>query len=350
MSKNHAVIVQKAGEAQVQEIAIPKLRDDYILVRTKAVALNPTDWKHLDFLSGKGALLGCDYAGTVEEVGSKVTKAFKKGDRVCGFAHGGNQVNHEDGAFAEYIVTKGDVQIKIPDNMSFEEASTLGVGVTTCGQALYQSLQLPLPSKPATQKTYVLIYGGSTATGALAIQYAKLSGLTVATTCSPRNFEYIKSLGADAAFDYNSSTCSKDIQSWSNDSIHHAFDCISEGDSPSITIPAMSTSGGAYTTLLPVPESDVRKLNPKVELKYTLGYTVVGEFMKFGPKEIPAKPEDFEFGKMFWEMSRELLEQGKLKVHKITLNKYGKGFEGVLKGMDAMRRGEVSGEKLVFTV
>jgi NADPH:quinone reductase-like Zn-dependent oxidoreductase len=349
MSKNHAVIVLKAGEAQVQETSIPKLRDDYILVKTKNVALNPTDWKHLDFLCKKGALLGCDYAGIVAEAGSKVTK-FKRGDRVCGFCHGGNEVNHEDGAFAEYVTAKGDVQIGIPDNMSFEEAATLGVGVTTCGQGLYQSLQLPLPNKPATQKTYVLIYGGSTATGALAIQYAKLCGLTVVTTCSPKNFEYVKSLGADAAFDYNSPTCSKDIQTWSQDSIHHAFDCISEGNSPSITIPAMSSKGGAYSTLLPVPNSDVRKMNPNVELKYTLGYTVVGEYFRFGPKEFPAKPQDFEFGKMFWEMSRELFEQGKLMVHKISLDKYGKGFEGVLKGMDAMRKGEVSGEKLVVTV
>jgi NADPH:quinone reductase-like Zn-dependent oxidoreductase len=43
----------------------------------------------------------------------------------------GNEVNHEDGAFGEYITAKGDVQIKIPDNLSFEEASTLGVGITT---------------------------------------------------------------------------------------------------------------------------------------------------------------------------------------------------------------------------
>jgi NADPH:quinone reductase-like Zn-dependent oxidoreductase len=55
MSKNHAVVVQKPGEVQVQEISIPKLRDDYILVKTKAVALNPTDWKHVDFLTSKGA-------------------------------------------------------------------------------------------------------------------------------------------------------------------------------------------------------------------------------------------------------------------------------------------------------
>ena len=57
MSKNHAVIVQKPGEVQVQEASIPRLRDDYILVKTKAVALNPTDWKHVDFLTSKGARL-----------------------------------------------------------------------------------------------------------------------------------------------------------------------------------------------------------------------------------------------------------------------------------------------------
>jgi hypothetical protein len=48
--------------------------------------------------------------------------------------------------------------------------------------------------------------------------------------------------------------------------------------------------------------------------------------------------------------SRRLLDQGKVKVRRPSINKYGKGFEGVLKGMDAMRHGKVSGEKLVFTV
>ncbi len=105
-------------------------------------------------------------------------------------------VHKEDGAFGQIITAKGDVQMKIPDNLSFEEASTLGVGITTVGQALYQSLKLPLPNEPTTEKSYLLIYGGSTATGSLAIQFAKLSGFTVAVTCSPRNFDYVKSLGA----------------------------------------------------------------------------------------------------------------------------------------------------------
>lgn len=62
----------------------------------------------------------------------------------------------------------------IPAQISFEEAATLGIGITTVGQALYQGLGFPLPTEPATDHPPVLIYGGSTATGTLAIQYAKL--------------------------------------------------------------------------------------------------------------------------------------------------------------------------------
>lgn len=112
----------------------------------------------------------------------------------------------------------------------------------------------------------------------------------------------------------------------------------------------MSSQGGVYSTLLPVPADEVKSINPKVEVKSTLGYTVVGEGFKFGPNEIPAKPEDFEFGKTFWEMSRGLLAEGKIKVHRPSVNKYGKGLDGVLEGMQQMKNGKVSGEKLVYTL
>ena len=111
---------------------------------------------------------------TPRKVGKAVKKPFKKGDRICGMGHGSNQLQLEDGAFAEYIVAKGDLQIHIPENLSFEEAATLGVGTLTIGQSLYQSLKLPLPTEPTKESLPVLIYGGSTARGALAIQSAKL--------------------------------------------------------------------------------------------------------------------------------------------------------------------------------
>ncbi len=61
------------------EAPIPELRDDSLLVKTHAVALNPHDWRALDFMGEVGCRLGCDYSGVVEEVGSKVTEDFKKG-------------------------------------------------------------------------------------------------------------------------------------------------------------------------------------------------------------------------------------------------------------------------------
>lgn len=76
------------GKAEVQTVPLPKLGDDRLLVRVRAVGLNPTDWKHLDFTTTFGLRSGCDYAGIVEEIGSNVTKEFQKGDRVAGITHG----------------------------------------------------------------------------------------------------------------------------------------------------------------------------------------------------------------------------------------------------------------------
>jgi NADPH:quinone reductase-like Zn-dependent oxidoreductase len=177
MSSTSKAVVIRGKEAKLErDRPLPKLRDDYILVKTEAVALNPTDWKHVAWgIGAEGGLVGCDFAGTVVEVGKAVTKKWSKGDRLAGVAHGGNSAQVEDGAFADYVVAKGDLQIKIPDSLSFEEASTLTLGVTTVEQGLYQTaLKLNLPNDPIKEKTFVLIYGGSSATGALGVQFAKL--------------------------------------------------------------------------------------------------------------------------------------------------------------------------------
>ena len=90
-------------------------------------------------------------------------------------AHGGNKLQPEDGAFAEHIVAKADVAWRLPQSMSFDEGATLGVGILTVGQGLFQALELDLPTDGTKKKDeYVLIYGGSTATGALGLQFLKL--------------------------------------------------------------------------------------------------------------------------------------------------------------------------------
>lgn len=92
-----------------------------------------------------------------------------------------NDANAENGAFARYIAVKEDIQMHIPENVSFEAAATTGVGIGTTGYGLYKVLGLPFPDPTASDhysqteaRDTVLIYGGSTATGSIAIQLAKL--------------------------------------------------------------------------------------------------------------------------------------------------------------------------------
>lgn len=141
-------------------VPVPKLRPTYLLTKVDSIALNPTDWKHIN---GKRAApngrSGCDFSGTVVEVGSDVTKSLKPGDRVAGTAHGANYSQPEDGCFAEYAMVKADLLVHIPDSLSFEAAATFPLGVFTVGQGLYQkALKLNLPTDPITTGDPILIY------------------------------------------------------------------------------------------------------------------------------------------------------------------------------------------------
>lgn len=184
------------------------------------------------------------------------------------------------------------------------------------------------------------------------IQFAKLSGYRVVTTCSPSNFEYVKSLGADAAFDYRSPTVVDDIKAWSADAdaLTLAWDCIAQGDAPIISAAALSrTRPGHYRSLVRVADEVVTAVNDKLDNGARLGYTVIGEAINKG-QPIPAIPADYEFGKKFWELSRELLAEGKIKPARTEVNRGGKGLEGVLVGLQEMKAGKVSGVKLVYTL
>ena len=234
-----ALKAKAAGQIVLDAAApVPALKPTYVLVKVHAVALNPTDWKSIDRLPGPGFTVGCDYSGTIVAMGEQVTKSFKPGDRIAGFVHGSKVTAPESGAFAEYTLAKGDVQMKISPSIGYEEAATVGVGVATVGQGLYQTLGLPWPNKPTSDGTFVLIYGGSTSTGIFAIQFAKLSGLRVITTCSPKNAEFLKQLGAEEAFDYrDAEECGKKIREYTGDKLKYAFDCISAGTSAKVRWP-----------------------------------------------------------------------------------------------------------------
>lgn len=344
MSTQKAVVVTAPKQANViAHRPLPALRDDYILVKTVSVALNPTDWKHIEYLAPPGVLVGCDYAGVVEEVGKDVKKPFKKGDRISGFAHGCNAVQPEDGSFAEYIVVKGDIQFRVPENMSFQEAATLGVGTLAVAQGLYQSLKLALPTSPSKEKTPLLIYGGSTATGTLAIQFAKLSGYKVITTCSARNFDLVRRLGADEVYDYNNPDSPAKIRESTKNNLKLVFDTVSLEASARFCDSALSTEGGEYSALL-----SVKVERENVHDRTTLAYTAIGEAFNFGSEPFPAMPQNKEFAANFIPVAEKLLAEKKVKVHPIKV--LPGGLNGVLGGLQDMKEGKVRGEKLVYNV
>ncbi|OJD28899.1 zinc-binding oxidoreductase [Diplodia corticola] len=354
---------QRAIQIQAPKVAklvtnapIPRQRPDHIAVAVSHVALNPTDWKSIDTRGEPGLISGCDYSGVVEAVGANVASEgrFRVGDRVAGVAHGANASNSEDGAFAEHIMARAALATKVPPTLSMAEAATLGVGVTTVAQGLYQSLGLPWPGateqnggdQAAAAGIPVLIYGGSTATGTLAIQFAKLSGCTVLTTCSPRNFELVRRLGADHVFDYNAPGVGAAIRKAAGeDGLAHVFDCVSQPASAAICADAFGAAGGKYSALLYLDGEFPRE---DVEVETTMAYTAMGEEFRKGTKTTPARPQDLEFATRFWKVAGELLEQGKVKPHPPQVREGGLG--GILDGLEDMRQGKVSGVKLVYKV
>jgi NADPH:quinone reductase-like Zn-dependent oxidoreductase len=166
------VVADSNGNAIICEAPCPALRSDQVYIRTEAVAINPSDTKMRgEFITPFG-IFGADYAGTVIAVGSDV-KDVNVGDRVSGAQHSMHARMLDYGAFGQYNVSNGPVWMKLPPSMSTEAGASLGAGISTAGLAV-RALGLPLPDAPTNKPTRVLVYGGSTATGTIAIQLLKL--------------------------------------------------------------------------------------------------------------------------------------------------------------------------------
>jgi len=229
----------------------------------------------------------------------------------------------------------------------------------TCGQSLYQLLNLPLPTitqqglSSSAEPRAIFIYGGSTASGIYGIQFAKLSGLVVLTTASPHNFEYLRSLGADAVFDYHSDveTLASEIKKHTNGNLTITWDCRPGPDSGRLCALAMSDhEKGMYATLQPrTPRNYLHGTNPMVDTGFTIGYTVFGEPFTRAGRRYEARPEDAAFAKDFWESAQELLDAGKIKIPRLETNRGGSGLLGITHGLEDSRLGKVSGRKLVYT-
>lgn len=331
------------------DVSVPTLHPDMIIVKNAAISINPVDIKLDGPYSTPGAIAGCDFAGTIVALGSAVTHDVRVGDRVCGAVMGMNPLEPSVGAFATYVGAQGDLVLTIPRGMSFATAAALPTVFATAGLALFRSLGLEAtPSKPAEKPFPVLVYGGSTATGTTAIQLLKLSGLIPVVTCSPRNFELARSYGAVAAFDYRSPTCAADIRAFTKNSLRYALDCITGQESIRLCYAAIGRAGGKYTALDPYPEA-VAKTRQVVVADWVLGPTMLGKDIAWPPPhEIKGSKELRDFGESWLAVVQRLLDEGKIRVHPLKIMEGD--FQDVLQGIETVRTGKMSGQKLVYSL
>lgn len=238
MPINKAVVLPSSGAYPLQLTERPYTQPppNSLVIATKALAINPVDW----MIQTQGTALmynwltypcvvGADVAGIVHEVGSAVTR-FKVGGRVVAHAVGTDNSQNDpgQGAFQEYVVVLEDMAFEVPPEIELETAVVMPLGAATAVAGLWQDnmLGLRMPGVQATasegansksgtarekQREVVLITAGASSVGCNAIQLAVAAGYEVITTCSPKNFDMVKRLGATNAFDYNSPSLEQDL-------------------------------------------------------------------------------------------------------------------------------------------
>jgi len=204
-----AVVYKKYGPPEVAKLMeVPKpIPTDYeILIKVYASTVNRTDagfrsaeyfisrfWSGL--LRPTYQILGCEFAGVVEETGTKVSN-FKKGDKVFGYN------DKTCGGHAEYLtIPENDSVTFLPNNLNFYEAAPITEGA-----------HYALNNIKASKIEYgqnALVYGATGAIGSAAVQLLKHFGIKVTAVCNTINMELMNSLGADRVIDYQTQDFTK---------------------------------------------------------------------------------------------------------------------------------------------
>jgi len=197
-----AVRIKRYGNEEVVELAEverPQPGENQLLVKVRAAAVNPVDWKIRDGLGDIFGLkppliLGCEVAGTVEALGSGGPSRtgisdFVAGDEVYGY------LSAYSGGYAEYVAAPASEFVHKPKQIDFDTAASVPVAALTAWQGIFDHGELASGQR-------ILITGASGAVGSMAVQLAKSRGAYVIGTGSGRNEEFVRKLGADEFIDY----------------------------------------------------------------------------------------------------------------------------------------------------
>ncbi|MCJ1261271.1 hypothetical protein MMC22_001135 [Lobaria immixta] len=344
-----AIVQLEGGILKITEnVKLPHIPPDRMMVRVIAVALNPCDYKMPYRFPSTGVINGTDFAGVVVAIGPNVAEipSFKIGDSVFGAVYGANPIDPESGSFAQYIRADPEFTFHKPDYMSWQVAASIGAsGIATLGLALFRNLGLPgTPDEPAEESEQVLVYAGSTSVGTMAIQLLRLCGHTPITTCSPKNFDLVKSYGAEAVFDYRSPTCAQDIKSYTRNTLQHVLDPLTEAKTQKLCYECIGRAGGKYVALEMWQEKNHTR--PTVEIEFVMGSAIIGDRIAldqgYGSE---ADPEKRKFGIKYYRDVQKLIDNGTLIAHPSKI--IPGAWQGVLDGIEILKSRTISAQKLV---
>ena len=180
---------------EIQEVPLPTIDPNQILIKTHAASFNPLDYKIVrgDFKAIRKIQfprgIGRDVSGVIEKVGEKVQK-LQIGDKVY------SRIDENFvGTMAEYVISNATDVALMPSNLNYGEAASIPLA----GLTVYQSL---IDIAKLSSGENILIHAGSGGVGTIAIQLSKHLGANVTTTTSTNNVDMVKNLGADKVIDY----------------------------------------------------------------------------------------------------------------------------------------------------
>ncbi|KAJ5220244.1 hypothetical protein N7468_009448 [Penicillium chermesinum] len=310
----------KGGQFTLTQVPTPTPGPNEISIRTKAIALNGIDWKNRAFgimIQEYPAVLGIDAAGTIEAVGSQV-QGFQPGDEVLSLAG----TDPRSGAFQEIFTVPAHFVARKPAGLSFEQAASLPV-------------DLPPTSERGAGIQSVLVLGGSSGIGAMAIQFLRLvlPAALILTTASKKHHERLLSLGADQCFERSAQDDPTDIRTVAarGAGVDAIIDTVGAAGSQPAVFAALNPNGAQlYSQVM---------TGVGIKAPAAVKATVVFARQVFGTPG----------GQTLIPGLARLVESGRVKLP-TAVDVVGQGFEAIQPALDRLMKEGVSGSKFVVRV
>ncbi|PVH96034.1 GroES-like protein [Periconia macrospinosa] len=310
------------------------LHDNEVIIRTKAVGLNPIDWKSVAYnfcLPSYPWVIGRELSGIVTEVGSAVSD-IAIGDEVWTSTY---YRDSRAGCFQEYVAVPGHTVMPIPSRVDTDEAPCLGVAGLTAAMTLWRWLNVPCPLQLQPEahgdEEWLLIWGGSTVTGQFATQLAVLSGLKVITVTSSKTERLSRSLGATHVVTRDGKTDDEIVEGIRlavGDKITRAIDLVGP-KTAGLALRAVSSQSPVSLAPLAMIAADQE----------------VGSNVTVHTVEMKQFVLDSSCRK-YAQWLNALVGEGRIVFPE--LRKIDGGLAAIVDGLDVLRQGDMSGKKLVI--